>query len=353
MFQTLTRDELIGRSDFIFAGWPSPQPAAKPCASEIGRWQVHKVFRGDQSLEGHIISIANHGYKFQEKIISKNGAYQSKGPSYEAFTFKTGQIDRDSSTSILFTQAHKDGCFELAASGAQEHAFAEAEIAALLAGPKDCETSMRGFSLRIDKLPRACMEDSDCDLFYLHPYTCEQPFVLSKSAKNAITNDEFISLQSKARSACQAGSANSPACLNQNKLPVRCNKDKCEAGLPSKSPLPVFRLGKIKSSCAPHDALSVMISTVTSEKNEYPVFTLNWWGENKPRLSNEVGVIYNLNYSGGDAFAAGFSASYCPYKGHCTALKSLVVKVVIDSSGKNSFYEFSFQWMIWKITALN
>lgn len=121
VFHTLTRSDLIAQSDFIFSGWPSPQPAnavSEKCPAETGRWQIHKVYKGDSKLEGKIISIAEHRY---EIFMNKVG----KGPSYAANVYKNGELNREATSSVLFTNRKKDGCFELTANGAQEHRFQE------------------------------------------------------------------------------------------------------------------------------------------------------------------------------------------------------------------------------------
>lgn len=121
VYHSLTRAELIGRSSFVFAGAPSGERPAMSCANESTRWRVSRVFKGDRSLEGKVISAAQHNYR----IFA--GAGGGKLPSFAAYRYEGKKTDKESSA-IVYVNRRDDGCFELAADGAIENRSAEAEL---------------------------------------------------------------------------------------------------------------------------------------------------------------------------------------------------------------------------------
>lgn len=217
VFHNIQRQELIEQSPFIFIGHPSSDKAVKNCAKEMGRWRVHKVLKGDKSFEGKVIALSEHKYELQNQI---------KGISYAANIYKDGKIDKAPASSILFVEAKSDGCFELFASGAQEPDRLEPEITALLS--KDCATSLTGLAYHLNSLPADCQQDSDCQLFYLHPNSCEKPIVLNKKFQTSKDSD-LMPLQRAVRQNCSNQWKNQPAC-EANTFPVHCYKNKCKEG---------------------------------------------------------------------------------------------------------------------------
>lgn len=305
----LTRDQIIAQSDFIFTGWPSPQPAnasKQKCPAELGRWQVHKVYKGDQSLTGKIISIADHRY---EMFLQQKE--NSKGPSYAASTYKSGTINREQSSSVMFTNRKKDGCFELSANGAQEHHFKEAEIEALTANPPDCEKASHGFETRLRTLPKDCKETSDCKIFHINPDTLYESPVLSKKAE-AMLDDEFKALQANLKVACAKDWADRPV-ESPYEYPVRCENNVCKKGVELKvikTPV-TFTTATMADGCAPHDALSKMITLKTGVA-PYPVLSINWWGKTN-----------SVKTTGDKAYEAGLQVNFCNAFRTCPSLKTI------------------------------
>lgn len=329
VFHDLTRTELIQRSGFIFSGWPSHDKGPSSCKSEAGRWQVHHVWKGDRSYENKVISIAPHSYAIMEAVKKVPG---STGPSYPAYRYGKGKLDLEQGTSYLFTNQRSDGCFELAAVGAQESRMKAPEIEALLSDPKDCEKALRGFEFRAEKMPKSCTKDSDCKLYYAHPNSCARPYVWNKDAEKEI-DESFQSLQSRVRSACADAWSGHPAC-EPNVYPFRCFKKECTAGLEAEVVKTKLQSAELSPTCAPHDA-SAMGIQVTDGKNEFPTLSINWWGEGKP---NTNGGVFKV--SGEGKMENGFLASYCTHRGGCEALKDVDIK--LDWKKNDGTLDYSF-----------
>ncbi len=335
VFETINRDELIVKSDFIFSGYPSPQKSKIQCSNESGRWQVHKVYRGDKSLEGSIISIADHGYRFFRDSQGK----PIDPPSFRAFKFRDGMLNRNSFTSILFTTRNKDGCFELAAQGAQESFSKAVEVQSLLSLPLNCEETKRAFEFRVSTFPKSCKQDSDCGSFYVHPNSCEPPMILSQAANADMKSDEFIRLQSNFRLACAQQWSQQPAC-SPIQLPFRCKNSVCEKGLSAAKAVAVPPLNKarITDSCAPNDATAAQI-VVQAGEQEYPMLSVNWWSDSHP-ISK--GGVYQLQSKGSRSYEQGYHATYCSFKMGCKELKDIKLKVDLKTGGTDGTLEFEF-----------
>ena len=327
VFHEVTRDDLIQESDFIFSGHPSPLKPIFNCSSIFKNWWVHKVYKGDKSLEGKTISIAIHQYKIYE------AAKNSKLPSFASKNFRNGDINLEQSTSFLFTHKRDDGCFELAANGAQEHQFKELEIDALLTSPRDCYKSKRALELRIDSFQKSCEAETDCKIFYLNPNTCEKPFVLNKSTDSEINKNEFISLQNLTMESCRQEWGENK-CEKQD-FPFRCFQKKCIEGNSAKRVSALLEIATIQESCAPHDALAVKI-LIARKNNQYPMLSINWWGDHKPSLKDGEFILNDKS----PKTKSESQGSYCLYKGSCRPLSELNLKLKLNKEGQGRiFYE--------------
>lgn len=318
----IQRSELVAQSPFVFSGWPSQDKPLKPCAKEIGRWWVHKVLKGDKSLEGKVIALADHRYDFQPQDS------KSKGVSYSAQIYKNTPLDKSQGSSFLFTNPKSDGCFELAAIGAQEPNNLEPEITALFA--EDCSQALRGWEFHTDQISKDCQQDSDCQLFYIHPNSCEKPFVLNKKY-TPLTDKPLQELQSVVRKNCAKKWENQPAC-SPEVFPIRCHKNKCQEGT-SKTAAPVkFTQGTIQSACAPHDASSVMI-LLKGGAADFPVLSVNWWGKDRFQFKDGTFTL-----KGKPTMEKGFQASYCLHKGSCQIPKEISLKIKWNQGSGQSEY---------------
>ncbi len=315
VFRDLTRDQLIAQSGFIFIGWPSPQPAnatKEKCPSEMARWQVHKVLKGDQTLKDKIISIADH--KYEVYLTLKD---TSKGPSFAAGTYKTGMLNREQTSSVIFTNKKNDGCFELVAYGAQEHESKEAEIEALTANPPNCELAKRGFDMRLDTLTKSCVKSDECKVFDVHPDPQKEPPVLNKQAESEM-NDEFKSLQNNLKLACTKVWSQQTAEVDWN-LPVRCKKNICQKGMDPGVPVK-FITGTISNACAPHDAASKWIELNTTKTGSFPKLTINWW----------TPMTVPVKTTDAESYKRGLQVSYCQTKQVCTRVLKINLRVLGD-----------------------
>lgn len=323
----IQRSELITQSSFVFSGWPSQDKPIKNCAKEIGRWWVHKVLKGDKSLEGKVIALADHRYDFQPTNS------QSKGVSYSAQIYKNTPLDKSQGSSFLFTNPKSDGCFELVATGAQEPYTLEPEITALFA--EDCPQALRGWQFHTDQTSKECQQDSDCQIFYIHPNSCEKPLVLNKKY-NASADQSLLELQSVVRKNCGKNWESQPACSPEI-FSIRCHKNKCQEGT-SKSAAPVkFSQGTIQSACAPHDASSVMILLKT-ESAEFPVLSVNWWGADKFQFKDGTYAL-----KGKPTMTKGFQTSFCLYKGSCQMPKEISLKIKWNQGSGQMEYLFQLE----------
>ncbi len=331
VFHSLSRSELIEESGLIIAGWPTVQKTMNTCSSTIGSWYVHKVLKGDKNLEGKNIMVADHQYKLLEEV-QKNG----KGPSYPSKIYQNNGIDKEQSTSYLFLNIDQSSCAELAAVGAQEHRFNEAEIEAMLSD--DCYTIERGFESRMSKLSKKCQVEQDCKNHYFHPDSCHSPYIGNKEIGN-FANSEFLALKNRYAKYCSTNWQTNAVCSPQI-LSMVCKKEKCEHGISELklNASPKLNVAEISFGCAPHDALSTII-LLKAKSSEYPVLSINWWGKNK--LNNVVGnyQLKSKNFEESNA-RVDFTARYCQSKGSCFYLKEvdLLFKVLEDkNSGKVDF----------------
>lgn len=327
VIKQINRNEMIERSGFIFSGWPSVANPISPCPHETGRWWVHKVYKGDKSLAGKVIPVAESNYRI---FAAPSG---EKVPSYQAFQYKEGRLDREQATSFLFTNRQNDGCFELVANGAQEHRFEEPLIEALFSDPKDCTAAMGGFEFLVGKLPSHCQTDADCKILYLHPNRCSLPNILNKAAEAKLDAD-FKTFQARVRAACADTWTNKNACEPEI-FPVRCRANRCEEGPTAKTPVAPLNSGILTSGCAPHDEGSIVI-VLTDGTNQFPTLSINWWGRGKPHS----GGRFNLETRGNEP-RKDFLASYCPYRGYCKPLKSLSLKLNWQKDAATADFTFT------------
>lgn len=329
VFKTLTRSELAERSTLIFEGWPAPAKKAEgACPRETGRWWVHRVLKGDRSLKGKILSIADHGYAF---LSPPPG---SKGPSYAANRFGTGELDRAPKSSFLFVNPRKDGCYELAAAGAQVPGADALEMLGLFSEPNDCFAALRGFEFRADRMTKACAQDADCKPFFVHPDSCAKAYAWNRSAESLL-DDDFRAIQSKARENCAANWKGRPACAPDT-TPARCVGGKCELSFAPAELKSKLNRAVLTPSCAPHDAASVMISVQDGDR-EYPRFTVNWWGAGRPVLAE--GGTFSLSGDAGK-IEAGYQSSFCAVRGGCEPPSAIRLKVEWPKGAASGTLEF-------------
>jgi hypothetical protein len=326
VYHDLKRHELMARSNFVFSGWPSTAAATGGCKHELGRWWVHKVYQGNKTLEGKVISIAQSNYQIY--------ATEGKPPSFQAFRYKKGNLDRVQGTTFLFTMAQTDGCYELAADGAQESSFAELEIEALYADASDCGTIERGFGFRTKQLPVDCKADSDCKTYYAHPDACHKPYVWNKSAESKL-DDEFIALQNRTRVACGATWNRKTPCA-PTVIPVRCRAEHCEEGNPPRIHVGPLVSAKLEGSCAPHDAASILISGKGAK--DFPTLSINWWGTGNPGFKSGTFILTSRD----SAETQGFQIYYCEFKEGCPTVENLELKLIWDQVKGEGKMNFSF-----------
>lgn len=325
---SISRSDLINQSDFIFIGWPSPNKSSNNCSTTFAKFQVHKVFKGNKSFEGKIISIAAKNYKLMENI--PNG---SKGPSFAQIIYGDGNFNFEQSSSIIFANINADGCVELSAVGAQEHRFKEKEIEAITSN--NCESVINVIDQYLESLPKNCEVDSDCVLKNFHADTCKDLKVYNKDADKKL-DDNFSSLKTAFYSSCQNYLNTRGACAPPQKPPFFCKNKVCTIGVsPEKiTSLVNFKKAQMHSSCAPHDAGSHMI-VLKNTSSDFPYFSLNWWGKFQP--SNLLGTYELAKANQND-----YNHNFCLAEGVCEDLKSLKVKVKIDPKSKN-FIEYDFE----------
>jgi hypothetical protein len=328
VFHDLSREELIERSTFVFTGWPSSQKSDFSCKHEFKRWWVHRVLKGDRSLEKKVISISLPNSAIHEEI-----ARTGRGPSFPEMRFGTGGLDAAQQSSFLFTLRKTDGCFELSASGAQVSQQLEPEIEALFASPGECQRAIRGLQFRAEKMPAHCASDLECEAFAEHPDPCEVPWVWNRVAKDSM-DANFRHLQRVVREVCanQFGTARDSCRIP--KPPVLCRKGRCEVGIPAEALQRVFSSGTLSPSCAPHDALSTRI-LITDGKNEYPSIGINWWKQGRPE--NRPGE-YRLR-GARSLMEDGVIASFCPSKGVCRQMSRISVRVRLGADGQSGEVE--------------
>lgn len=328
VYQELNQNEVIELSDFIFLGWPSPDKTPGTCPHETGRWWVHKVYRGDKSLENKVIALADHQYR-----IWSNLSPGKKSPSHKAFTYKTGILNRDQGSSFLFTNRRADGCFELVSAGAQEAGVAEIEMEAVLADQTDCPKILRGFESRASAMPVDCKQDSDCKIYDVHPNSCGKPYLWNVSA--ALKMDSgFKHLQAKTKKACSKEWGNLEECRPQF-FPIHCKAHRCVEGKDPTLVSDKFEKGSISESCAPHDASSMMMA-LSMSTNAYPSLNINWWGNGRPSVKGGKFTFQGEN----DLYPLGVQANYCLYRGSCKSFKSLRMKLLWSSGQTESSLEY-------------
>lgn len=74
----------------------------------------------------------------------------------------------------------------------------------------DCAMARGDLDAFFKALPSDCVDDSDCDAFYVGAHSCEGPVVLKKESLAAIHELELQALQEKVRATCYR--APMPAC---------------------------------------------------------------------------------------------------------------------------------------------
>lgn len=327
VFHDVNLPELVESSGLIFSGWPSTQPPVKPCAAEMRRWQVHQVLRGDQSLQGKVISVAAHGYGFH---------HEKPVPSYSASRFGDGAISFEQSTSILFLNPRSDGCFEWAAQGAQLPESRASVVKALLNNSASCESQLESLEDVFRFFPSDCQTDQDCKIFYSHPNSCAAPMLWSQRAETELAKPEMASIIGSVRSRCAAQWGKQPACAPQV-FPFRCRQKRCERGIPEGT-LVSFSEAKAALGCAPHDAASVIVQ-VLPKKGEYPQLSVNWWGADRPRKPTGSYRLVDGNVGNGEK--PGYSASFCSSRGGCESLKSVDLSLDWPKEGKPGTLRFT------------
>lgn len=315
----LTRAELTAESALVFEGRPAPQKKPEGgCPREIGRWWVHRVLKGDRALQGKILSIAD----------------PSDASRKSANRFGTGALDASPKSSFLFVNPRKDGCYELSAAGAQVPGDFVLEMLGLFSEPSDCFAAMRGFESRAARMPKDCAADADCKPFFVHPNSCGKAYAWNKSAE-AMLDADFQAIQAKARANCAASWKGQPACAPDG-TPARCVDRKCELSYAPGALTAKFNRATLTPSCAPHDASSVMIA-VQDGQAEYPIFTVNWWGAGKPRISE--GGTFSLSGDGG-TMESGYQSSFCAVRGGCEPPKAIRLKIDWPKGAARGTLEF-------------
>lgn len=311
VFHDVGLPKLVDLSTTVILGWPSPHQSGK-CRARAGVWQVHKVLMGDISLEGQLIPITNHKYAFQNQV-------RGKPPRYATERYRNAPLDFNSTTSLLFLNRRKDGCFELAAQGAQESPSAETLVRSLIE-PTDCDLQLQAFTSLSAPLPRSCAVDDDCRPSYIHPNPCAPPLALNRTALAHLPKSWRFYMR-RIRSACSKAWSQQAAC-ERDDFRVRCRNKSCEFGLRETDSLE-FRVAILRKGCAPHDGPSIEI-TLRGAKT-YPILSLNWWGAGHPDSTSQFFRFVNQ--------ASGFSASLCLGQQQCEPLSDLLLErkgIVLD-----------------------
>ncbi len=322
VFEQISRSQMIEQSNFIFSGWPSVAEPLTKCDNEFKRWWVHKVYKGDKSLQGKVISVALNNYKFHHK-----GA-----PSYRAFLYNDGNLNLEQGTSFLYTTKNVDGCFELAAQGAQDHRFLEPIIDALFASPDDCSTITRGLESLQDKMPNDCQVDRDCQVFLEHPMTCSRPNIWNKKASHLMDSD-YLSLRKKASTACAKTYSYMSTCKPED-IPFHCGDKVCKKGY-SKEAMKVkvkFVKASVFPSCAPHDGPATMIWLSSQEKTG-PSFSLSWWGDYNDKLLSSKFIFKSEQEKE-------FNQSFCPMPQGCKTIKKSELTIIRNDKNEGTIKYF-------------
>ena len=330
----ITREQLIEQSNFIFSAWPSQQPAINKCSTQIGKWQVHKVYKGDRSLEEKIIAIAPANYKLIEATTSNPN---SKGASFAQSNYKNGEISFEQSSSFLFTKKNADGCIELTANGAQEHRFKEIEMDALLSD--DCSKSTRAIENILTNLPTNCEQDSDCKEIALNPDRCKEKLIVNIHAENSL-DENWPSIRNTFFKNCQQLINDSGVCTPSSPKSIWCKNKKCIAGY---SPEKISSLKKFDSavmipSCAPNDASAISIQLTNSQK-PFPFLGINWWRSDRPYFKAGKHELHEKTDNG---FFEGLTSSICFSQGNCKRLKQIDLKIEMKDS-KSGTIQFQFK----------
>ncbi len=309
VFEQIPRSRLINLSTFIFSGWPATQEPIAKCSAEFKKWWVYKVYKGDKSLEGKVVSIALHNYKFHFK-----GA-----PSYQAYLYGDGNINLEQGTSFLYTTKNTDGCFELSAQGGQDHRFTEPLIDALFADPTDCGAQTKGLEYLLDKMPTDCQTDKDCQVYLNHPMTCSRPYFLNSKYKT-LMDDDFRNIEQRALKACEKSYGYMNNCKKED-VPFHCKENKCSRGYSKEAMKKEVKFVKavVKAACAPHDGPATIV-WLSSLESKGPSFSLNWWGDNNHKLLGSKFTFKSQNEKE-------FSQSFCPLPQGCKEIKKSEMSV--------------------------
>lgn len=321
VMHSISRSELINQSNLIFVGWPSPVKPSNKCTTVLANFQVHKVFKGDKSLENKIISVAPKNYKLLESF-QKAG----KGASYAQVIYGDGSFSMEQSSSILFANTNPDGCIELTAIGAQEHRFKEKEIEAITSN--NCEMVIDTIDQYLTSLPKECEADTDCVLKNFHADTCRDQKVYNVQAEKKL-DDSYNALKAAFFSSCQNYLNTRGACAPEKNPPIYCKNKVCTIGMPAEklSKIVNFKSAKMHASCAPHDAGSHMI-ILKNANSDVPYFSINWWGKFQP--TNTPGTYELKNANKND-----FNHNFCRAESVCENLKNIELKVIINKSNNS------------------
>jgi hypothetical protein len=280
---------------------------------------VHQLLKGSGVTANQIIPIYGHSHHIFAAADREHG---KPLPSFPASKYGTKyELNFESRSTLLFLVKH-GGCWELAASGAQEEPTKERLVKSMVRAD-DCDTQLNAVEYIVDTLPADCTQSTDCSGFAFHPNSCAEPRPLHKKAESLLQMPEWQPLLGRARSACASRWQKQPACAPPP-LDAHCVKNRCVMGPEPRAAAPLTQ-GLLSPGCAPHDEGSVLLSFRSAQGGAYPYLSLNWWGSAKPQPKKGTYV-----------FDTHGTSSYCPYERGCKMLKDVraTVKMTSDQAGE-------------------
>jgi hypothetical protein len=175
-----------------------------------------------------------------------------------------------------------------------------------------CAASQSALETFLDAQPKHCMQDADCDGYYLGVDACAPPVVLTKPGLRKSREAELLKLQAKVRAACAAQLSQQPVCSPVPYL-ARCRQNRCVDANRLLSPKleltsvsaenSSYPFAVIRHECAPWDgpALGIHLTKSKATSGEIPVpsISISLWRHLPPAVNHAISLDDGeLGYAG-------------------------------------------------------